>query len=100
MWQLMLTMVRALYTGVWRSGSDGYALLNGLDWNSFTAKWQELAAQNLRLINVSSYVQNNKRLYIGVWRQGTDGYYLWNGIDWESFVSKWAELGAGKFTPH
>lgn len=81
-----------LYTGVWRGGTDGYYLYNGLDWNAFVAKWKELGAQNQRLISITSYLQNNTRLYLGVWRSGSDAYALWDGTDWESVTSKWAEL--------
>jgi hypothetical protein len=41
--------------GVWRSGSDGYYLWAGADWQQFMAKWNELANQNLRLADVNVY---------------------------------------------
>src|SRR4030095_5290281 len=44
-----------LYLGVWRGGSDAYALWNGTDWESTTSKWAELGASNLRLINLETY---------------------------------------------
>ncbi len=83
---------QSLYTGVWRQGGDGYYLWAGVDWDNFTTKWQALARQNLRLVDISTYVKDGKRLYNGVWRGGTDGYYLWAGVDWNNFVSKWQEL--------
>jgi len=83
---------QSLYTGVWRQGSDGYYLWAGVDWDNFTTKWQALARQDLRLVDISTYVKDGKRLYNGVWRGGTDGYYLWAGVDWNNFVSKWQEL--------
>jgi hypothetical protein len=81
------------YIGVWRGGSDGYYLWSGVEWNNFTAKWEELGKQNLRLVDIETYVAGGKRLYTGVWRSGTDGYYLWAGVDWNNFTAKWTELG-------
>lgn len=93
----MLTSVvpaQDLYTGVWRSGTDGYVLYGGLSWSSFVSKWQTLGGQNQRLIDISTYVENGKRLYNGVWRAGTDGYALYGGLNWTDFVAKWQTLGS------
>ena len=80
------------YIGVWRQGNDGNYLWSGVDWANFTAKWTELGKQNLRLVDIETYVENGKRLYIGVWRQGNDGHFLWAGVDWANFTAKWTEL--------
>jgi hypothetical protein len=84
----------ALYAGVWRSGSDGYYLWTGANWPSFFAKWNELASQNLRLVDIETYTEGNNRLWAGVWRSGSDGYYLWTGANWPSFFAKWNELAS------
>ena len=83
-----------LYTGVWRAGTDGYALYGGLTWSNFVTKWQTLGGQNLRLVDISTYTVGTTRYYNGVWRAGTDGYALYGGVNWSSFVAKWQELGA------
>ena len=83
-----------LWAGVWRSGSDGYYLWIDADQANFLAKWQELGAQGLRLIDFDVYTVNGRTLWAGVWRAGTDGYYLWINADWTSFQAKWAELAA------
>ncbi len=83
-----------LYTGVWRTGTGGYYLYSGLNWNDFVAKWQTLGSQNERLIDISTYVLNGQRLYNGVWRAGTDGYALLGGLEWNAFVTQWQQLGA------
>ena len=80
------------YWGVWEAGTDGYYLWSGVDWNSFEGKWKELARQNLRLIDVETYVEGGQRKYTGVWRSGSDGHYLWAGVDWNNFNGKWKEL--------
>src|SRR5688500_12909847 len=76
---------QTLYAGVWRGGSDAYSLWGGVDWNSFTAKWQELAGQNQRLVDIDTYVDGGQRKYIGVWRAGTDAYSLLGGATWAAF---------------
>ncbi len=93
---LFITKISAqdLYTGVYRAGTDGYALYAGLTWNDFVSKWQTLGGQNQRLIDISTYLQNGTRYYNGVWRAGTDGYALYGGVEWADFVAKWQELGA------
>ena len=95
---LFVTKISAqdLYTGVWRAGTDNYALYAGLTWTDFTAEWTSLANQNLRLIDVSTYTQNGKRYYNGVWRAGTDNYALLNGLNWTDFVAQWQSLGKTK----
>jgi murein DD-endopeptidase MepM/ murein hydrolase activator NlpD len=91
---LFITKISAqdLYTGVWRAGTDGYALYAELTWTDFTAKWSSLAKQNLRLIDVSIYTKNGKRYYNGVWRAGTDNYALLNGLNWTDFTAQWKSL--------
>lgn len=93
---LLTTQLTAqdLYTGVWRAGTDGYALYGGLTWSAFVNRWQTLGGQNQRLIDISTYVKNGKRLYNGVWRAGSDGYALYGGLEWAAFIAKWQELGA------
>jgi murein DD-endopeptidase MepM/ murein hydrolase activator NlpD len=83
-----------IYTGVWRAGTDGYYLYGGLTWDQLVSKWQTLASQNQRLIDVSTYEENGVRLYNGVWRAGTDGYALYGGVEWNAFVAEWKTLGA------
>lgn len=93
---LFITKISAqdLYTGVWRAGTDNYALHSGLKWNDFVNKWQTLGSQNLRLVDVSTYTVGSNRYYNGVWRAGTDGYALYGGLNWTDFVSKWQTLGS------
>ena len=55
------------------------------------AKWNELAAQNLRLVDIERLEEGGQELWAGVWREGSDGYYLWAASDWENFVGQWDE---------
>jgi hypothetical protein len=79
------------YVGVFRAGNDPYAFWVG-DWNSFVAKWDELSKAGLRLVDLETFVDGNKRLYAGVFRAGTDAYALWVGVEWDNFKAKWQEL--------
>lgn len=80
------------FLGVFRQGSDGYVLSPyGMDWSQFSKYWEDRAKDNLRLIDIESYVEGGKRIFLGVWRQGSDAYALWHGTDWQSLTSKWAE---------
>ena len=80
------------YSGVWRGGNDGYYLWSGVPWDNFAAKWDELAKQNLRLLDIETFVNNNQRLWSGIWRTGNDPYALLMGLSWDNFVAKWKEL--------
>jgi Subtilase family/Bacterial tandem repeat domain 1 len=82
------------YTGVWRAGTDAHYLWVNVDWNNFVAKWQELAGQNLRLVDLEIDQFGSETRYSGVWRAGNDPYYLWVNASWDSFVAKWQELSA------
>jgi len=79
------------YVGVFRAGNDPYAFWVG-DWDSFKAKWVELSNAGLRLVDLETFVDGNKRLFSGVFRAGTDAYALWVGVEWDNFKAKWEEL--------
>lgn len=93
-YHLGFPLVQQTYTGVWRQGNDAYALWVNSSWNSFVAKWQQLATQNLRLVDLKITRENGVERFHGVWRQGTGGHYLWVNASQASFVAKWQELAA------
>jgi murein DD-endopeptidase MepM/ murein hydrolase activator NlpD len=82
------------FAGVWRAGSDPYYLWVGASWNDFKNKWQQLANQNLRLVDIETYVDGGQRKFTGVWRAGSDAHYLWVDADWNHFNAKWKELAS------
>jgi hypothetical protein len=83
---------QGLYTGIWRSGSDGYYLWNGATWQDFNVKWDELAKQNLRLVNIKTYKVGSSRVFSGVWRGGSDAYALTPlHLDWAAFNKFWSD---------
>ena len=73
-------------------GTDGHYLWVNAPWSNFNAKWQELSAANLRLVNLDTYVVNGQRLWAGCWRSGSDGHYLWVDANWDAFRAKWQQL--------
>lgn len=74
------------------AGQDGHALWVS-EWASFESKWKELSAAGLRLIDLATYQDGDKRMFAGVFRQGTGGHALWVA-EWGSFENKWKELSA------
>ena len=91
-YHLGFPLVQQTYTGVWRQGNDAYYLWVNSSWNNFVAKWQELAQQNLRLVDMKITRENGVERFHGVWRQGTGGYYLWVNASQADFVAKWQQL--------
>jgi murein DD-endopeptidase MepM/ murein hydrolase activator NlpD len=81
-----------LFTGIWRQSADQTQLVNGLEWGSFLAKWDELSKNNLRLYDLETYMSGGKRFYSGLWRSGVEGHFLLNGITWDMLNAKCAEL--------
>jgi hypothetical protein len=79
------------HTGVFRAGSGKYALWVNVPWDSFKAKWEEWAAQGLRLVDINVRRVGNETRYSGVWLAGTGGYGLWANATWASFQAKWQE---------
>jgi hypothetical protein len=79
-----------IFTGVFVPGNDGHALWVS-EWPSFEAKWKELSAQGLRLVDIAPYLDGNKRMFAGVFRAGKDGHALWVS-EWPSFEQKWKDL--------
>jgi hypothetical protein len=82
------------YTGVWRSGTGPYYLWINASQDNFLAKWNELAPQNLRLVDLDVTTVGGQQLFSGIWDGGTDAYYLWINANDASFQAKWSELAA------
>jgi hypothetical protein len=93
-YHLGFPLVQQTYTGVWRQGNDAYYLWVNASWNSFVAKWQQLAQQNLRLVDLKITRESGVERFHGVWRQGTGGHYLWVNASQAAFIAKWQELAA------
>jgi C1A family cysteine protease len=94
MWAVEGVQTGVTYSGVWRAGSDAHYLWVNASWSNFNAKWQQLSAQNLRLVDLKSYRVGGNRLWAGVWRAGSDAHYLWVNANWANFVAKWQQLSA------
>lgn len=77
------------YAGVWREGTDGYALWVNDSWTGFVTQWQNLSAQGQRLIDLETDDVGGQQRFSGVYRAGTDGYALWAGASWDDFIAQW-----------
>ena len=58
------------YVGAWRAGMDAHFLWQNADWNSFTAKWNELSGEGLRLARITTFLNGGQLRWTGVWREG------------------------------
>lgn len=79
------------YIGVFRPGSDGYALVGLPGWDAFTQSWADVSADGQRLVDLEVYKENAVEHFIGVYRRGTDGHALINRRGWDAFVDSWRE---------
>ena len=57
------------YSGVWHFGSGPYYLWANVGWESFKSKWQELSAQNMRLVDMEVHPVGNEVHYPAVGRR-------------------------------
>lgn len=85
------------YYGVWKSGSDGYALYSQ-GWPKFTQKWRDLIDGGYRLVDVGLNYDGNAIRYAGVFRAGSGRFAFHKYSDFGSLEAKWSELDARGFT--
>ncbi len=75
------------YVGVFRAGTDGYALQSLTGWDAFKDQWNILSRQGLRLIDVETFaLGDGQRQFLGVYRQGTGGYVLQSLTGYDKFL--------------
>jgi hypothetical protein len=83
------------FAGVWRTGGDAQFVFVDADFQHFMAKMNELAAQNLRLVDIERYTDaNNNPLFAGVFRTGGDAQFVFVDADFQHFMAKMNELAA------
>lgn len=82
------------YAGVWREGTDGYALWVNDTWAGFTGQWATLSSSGQRLIDLETDHDGVQQRFSGVYRAGTGGYALWAGPVWDDFIAQWNSLGS------
>lgn len=80
------------YIGVFRRGSGPYALWLTDQRQGFISKWQELSAQDLRLVDLHVAEYGDQRRYSGAFAEGTGGHALWLDASRQGFINKWKEL--------
>jgi glycerophosphoryl diester phosphodiesterase/tryptophanyl-tRNA synthetase len=74
------------YAGVWRRGNEANYVTVGLNQPDFIALANQRHKENLTLIDIETYVENEKRLWTGVWVRGNDANYVSMGLDQASFI--------------
>jgi CubicO group peptidase (beta-lactamase class C family) len=74
-----------LFAGLFKEASGEYALWYGPSWESFAAKWSELANAGLLLVDIDTFQSSGNTWFIGVWQQSSEGYSLFRTPDWNTF---------------
>lgn len=82
---------KQIYIGVFRTGSDAYALTPaGLDWSGFNTFWDQESKSGKRLVEIKSYMSGSTRNFHGVFRSGSGGYWLSPyGKNYQQFLDEW-----------
>jgi len=78
-----------LWAGVWRAGTDSYALYRGQTTADFNTRWTAQSSQGRRLVDLEVYRLSNGELrWAGVWREGTEAAALWRNFDFCGWQEK------------
>ncbi len=78
-----------LWAGVWRAGTDSYALYRGQTTADFNSRWNAQNGQGRRLVDLEVYRLSNGELrWAGVWRAGTEPAALWRNFDFCGWQEK------------
>jgi hypothetical protein len=81
--------------GVYHAGLQGEAVIIGLDWTAFKARFDALGAKGVKAIHLISYREpgkDGKRLWAGIFRSAEEEQTVLSGLEWEPFVAKWKDL--------
>ncbi len=79
-----------VYTGVWREGTDAYALWTGASAAGLATKDTEFKGNGLRMTDLSVVKEGNALKYSGVWRAGSGNSFLQTGTTWAAFNAEWS----------
>src|SRR4029078_12814739 len=80
--------------GVFHAGQQGEAVIIGLEWAPFKARFDALAAKGVKAVHLISYREpgkDGKRLWAGIFRSAEEEQTVVSGLEWEPFVAKWKE---------
>ena len=72
-----------------KSATGNYALWLNASWDDIVAKRDQLAARDLRLVDIETVNVGGRTRYSGVWHASTAKHKLWKASGWDSFKSSW-----------
>ncbi len=81
-----------VYNGVFREGSDGYAMWAGATAAGLQQKDTDYKNSGLRMTDMSITKVGNTLEYSGVWRAGSGVSKIQMGTTWAAFTSEWSTL--------
>src|SRR5687768_9985062 len=87
-----LINAQELYSGVWQTGNDDYALIEPVEWGKFNTEYTRLTNDGYRLTDIETYRYNNKRYYLSVWRSGNYGHAVLPAMEWGPFNTEFARV--------
>jgi len=82
---------KLIYASAYRTGSGGYGLWFGYDWDKLYSEWKRASDGGTQLLDIEPYTEGGKRLFDAVLRSGLKGD-LQPPSEWPALVSKWKEL--------
>lgn len=77
------------FMGLFKRGSGKHYLFSIAGWDEFTAQWDVLSNQGLRLVDMATYTESGTRFFAGVFREGTGDYALFSVTGWDEFTKCW-----------
>lgn len=81
-----------LYSGVWQQGTEGYALIEPVEWGKFNTEYTRLTNGGFRLTDIETYRYNNKRYYVTVWKAGNYGHAVLPAMEWGKFNTEFTRV--------
>lgn len=85
---------RRFYGTYREAGKSGSAVVIGLEWPAFQARWKQLTglpSSPLRLVSLETWQEGKKRLWAGIFRPGKEAHALEAGVPWEKFVERFKD---------
>jgi CubicO group peptidase (beta-lactamase class C family) len=84
---------RRRWDGIFTRQSGRSAMWRNFTTDDFNAKWQEMSASGLRLIDLEAYTTSAGELrWAGAFVEGSGRHALWRGFNFNDFKDKWDEM--------
>lgn len=85
---------KRVFTAIWlmeELADDTTIVVNSPSYETFYNTWESLTEQNLRLIDVETYLDGKQRKYLGIYRRGHDPHFFTGNMDWKQINAEWVQ---------